>query len=289
MKYNSKSFLMRLGAGLSISVAFILISIKLCAFLWTGALSILSSLIDSGFDLLAAVINAIAIHLALKPANARYRFGHGKAESIGAFIQSVFLCISAIFLLSEAYQHFKNNTALEHLPAGVVVMVISTLLTLALIYVQRRIVKKTQSMAILGDSVHYTGDTCMNIGVLISLFLSYWLKITWIDEVFAVCVAAYLLKSSLAIFLRVLGVLMDKELDSPSRKAIQRAVLVDKNIHGIYRLKTRTTGSKSFVQFYAKINKDLNLQQTHELCNRMEKAVHEVLPNAEVIIHPVPK
>ena len=287
MKHDST--LMRIAAWLSIGVAACLIAIKLAAFLVTGALSILSSLIDSTFDLLASGINAWAIYLSLKPADRQHRFGHGKAEAIGGFIQAVFMFLSAVFLLFESYQHFKNKTPLERLPVGVVVMVISTFLTLGLIYIQRWVVRKTQSTAVLSDCMHYTGDTCMNIGVLTALALSYWFNTAWLDELFAVGVAFYLLSSSVRIFRRVADILMDKEIDSSVRRAIQQAVRIDKNIYGIYRLKTRTTGAKTFIQFHAKINKHLNFQQSYMLCTRMEKAIHAVLPTAEVIIYPVPK
>ena len=154
MKHNS--ILMRVAAWLSIGVAACLIAIKLAAFLVTGALSILSSLIDSTFDLVASGINALAIYLSLKPADRQHRFGHGKAEAVGGFIQAVFMFLSAVFLLCESYQHFKNKTPLEHIPVGVIVMVISTFLTLGLIYVQRRVVRRTQSTAILSDCMHYS-------------------------------------------------------------------------------------------------------------------------------------
>ena len=287
MKRNST--FMRLAALASVSVAGTLIVLKLCAFLMTGALSILSSLIDSSLDLLVALLNAVAIHLSLKPADRQHRFGHGKAEAIGGFVQAIFLFASAAYLLCESYQHFKNNTPLEHIPVGVWVMIISTILTLGLTYFQKWVIKRTQSTAIQCDCVHYLGDTYMNLGVLASLGFSYWLKWNWIDELFAACVALYLFKSSIGIFGRVCGILMDKEVDSSVRRAIQQAVRIDNNIYGIYRLKTRTTGAKTFIQFHAKINKRLNFQQSYALCTRMEKAIHAVLPKAEVIIYPVPK
>ena len=281
-------FLMRLSALLSIGVSGTLIVLKLCAFLLTGSLSILSTLIDSCLDLLVALINALAIYLSLKPADKQHRFGHGKAEAIGSFVQAVFLFISAVYLLFESYRHFQNDTQLTHLPTGVAVMVISIVLTLALTYIQRRIISKTHSMAVMCDCVHYMGDSFMNLGVLCSLGLSYWLGWHWVDEVFAAGVSVYLFHSSCVIFRRVSDILMDRELDSQVRSNIKKLAMIDKDVYGISQLKTRSTGAKMFIQFHVRMNKALDLQQAHDLCQRIEQAIRSAFPQAEVMIHPVP-
>lgn len=150
--------LTRRAAFASISVAVFLVLLKFFAYLATDSISLLASLADSALDVIASGINLIAIHSALTPADREHRFGHGKAEPLAGLAQFAFIGGSAIFLVLEASQRFAVPQPVEHGAAGVAVMLVSIVLTGALVSYQRYVKKKTNSLAVHADSAHYAGD-----------------------------------------------------------------------------------------------------------------------------------
>ena len=288
LSVNAKHRLMRLASYCSVLTALILIVIKIVSFFMTHSLALLSSLMDSGLDLGASVVSLIAIHQALLPADKEHRFGHGKAEALGALAQGIIICFSGIFLLYETIQQLFNPKPLEHFEIGLGVMFISIFVTFMLVSFQRYVVKKTNSLAITADNAHYMGDVLMNIGVIISMFFSYLVGWKWIDPLFAICISFYLFYCSYKIIYKVQCILMDKELPPEIRKKIKETVTKHYLVSHIKDLRTRNSGLNCFVQFSIVLNGQNSLETTHALCDELEKEVKQIVPNCEIFIHPEP-
>ena len=280
--------LIRVASYCSVATALILIVVKIFSFFMTNSLSLLSSLMDSGLDLGASIVSLIAIHQALVPADKEHRFGHGKAEALGGLAQGIIISLSGIFLLFETVHRLSNPAPLKRLDVGLSVMILSILLTFALIYFQRFVVRKTNSLAVDADNAHYTGDVIMNTGIIISMLFSYLLGWQWMDSLFAFFVALYLFYSAYRIISKVQSVLMDKELPLQMRNEIKKIVLSHKDIKRICDLRTRNAGMKSFVQFSIILNGEHTLRKTHSLCDHLENELKQILPNCEFFIHPEP-
>src|SRR6185369_3613632 len=153
MPVSAKSAALMRAAGMaSVGVAAVLIAIKLYAFIATNSVSMLSSLFDSALDLGASMVNLIAIRTAVTPADAEHRFGHGKAEPLAGLIQFAFILGSSLLLLFEVGQHFIQRQEVAHEVTGIIVMVVSIVLTLVLILFQRHVIRHTESMAVHADS-----------------------------------------------------------------------------------------------------------------------------------------
>ena len=285
---KSKHQLMRLASYCSVFTALILIFIKIISFFMTHSLALLSSLMDSGLDLGASVVSLIAIHQALLPADKEHRFGHGKAEALGALAQGIIIFFSGIFLLYETIQQLFNPKPLEHLNIGLSVMFVSILVTVALVSFQKYVIKKTNSLAINADNAHYMGDVLMNIGVIISMIFSYTIGWKWIDPMFAICVSFYLFFSAYKIIYNVQCILMDKELPIEIRKKIKETVMKHYLVSNIKDLRTRNSGLNCFIQFSIILNGENSLETTHALCDELEKEVKQIVPNCEIFIHPEP-
>ena len=164
--------LKRLATIASVSVAAILIVIKLVAYLFTDSVSILSALMDSTIDILASIITFVSVRHAMEPADEQHRYGHGKLEALSAMGQAIFILGSAIFLSYETLHRFINPQAIREVEIGYAVMFISIFLTLLLVAFQKYVVRKTGSVAIDADHLHYKGDLLMNLGVLVALILT---------------------------------------------------------------------------------------------------------------------
>ncbi|MGI9439885.1 MAG: cation diffusion facilitator family transporter, partial [Parvibaculales bacterium] len=159
-------------ALLAIFVALVMIIIKAIGWLMTGSVALLGTFLDSVMDLSISVMNFFAIQHAQTPADKEHRFGHGKAEALAALAQATLLLLAAFFLIYETVQAFVNPSPITQTNIGIGVLVVSIILTIGLVFVQRRVAKSTGSVALLADSAHYAGDIYINLGVIGALILS---------------------------------------------------------------------------------------------------------------------
>ncbi len=202
--------LKRWAAAASLSVAIILITIKVAAYLVTDSVSLLSSLMDSSFDALASLVTIISIAHAATPADEDHRFGHGKMEALSALAQAVFVFGSAVFLFFAAVRRFIEPQHIKEAETGIGVMIASIVLTTLLVVFQKYVIRKTKSVAIAADHLHYKGDLLMNLGVFSALCLSYYSRWPHFDPIFAVIIALSLLWGAKSVSMEAFDILMDK-------------------------------------------------------------------------------
>ena len=272
----------------SVSVACILIAVKFAAWLLTGSVSILASLIDSLMDSLASIVNMFAVRYSLTPADVDHRFGHGKAEPLAGLAQAGFICGSAVFLIIHAIDRLRYPTPLRDIDIGIAVMVFATLATSALLAFQYHVIRRTQSTAIRADALHYASDMLTNISIIIALVLSLigW---GWADTVFAIFIAIYIFSSAVHIGHDAFQQLMDRELDDEIKQQILQLALSNPDVYGVHDLRTRQSGQMKFIQLHLELDDDLRLSESHDIADSVEKAICDLIPGSEVIVHQDPK
>jgi len=280
--------LMKSASYASVTVAVTLIVAKLGAWIVTDSVAVLSTLIDSLLDAVASVITLFAVHQSLVPADREHRFGHGKAEALAALGQAAFITGSACLLVFEALRRFFEPHAVTRELVGIAVMVLSIVLTLLLVQYQRYVVRKTSSLAIGADSLHYVGDLLVNGAVIAALAATAWLGWQWVDPLLALCVAAYILLSAWRIARGSLDMLMDRELPDDERKRIREIALAHPEVHALHDLRSRRAGTDTFIQLHIELDGKLTVEQAHEISDAVEEEIRAAFPNAEVIIHQDP-
>lgn len=280
--------LMRLASFASVATAFVLIVIKFISYLLTDSLALLSSLMDSCLDLGASFLSLIAIHQSLVPADKNHRFGHGKAEALGSLFQAFLISISGFYLILEMIEHLKNPQPLHNLGIGLSVMVISLIATCLLVAFQRYVISKTNSLSVHADNAHYIGDSAMNIGVMVSMFVSYHFKLEWVDALFAFIVAVYLFGMAFKIVKLATSVLMDQELPPSDRHYIKSIATKNPSVRKISDLRTRKSGNHIFIQFNIKVHPNISLEKTHQICDQIEHEIKSKIKDSETFIHPEP-
>ncbi|MDQ6991824.1 MAG: cation diffusion facilitator family transporter [Mariprofundaceae bacterium] len=278
---------MKRASYASASVAGLLIISKLMAWLWIDSVSLLATLLDSCLDAVASLITLFAVRHALEPADSDHRFGHGKAESLAALAQSMFMTGSALFLMLAAFSRFFHPEPLQYVTIGLVVMVFSILSTLALLSFQHMVIRKTSSVAIQADAMHYKTDLYMNISVILALLLAYY---GWsgFDVLFALGIGVFILYSAWEIIQLALKDLMDQELSDDERENIRHIIIKHPKALGVHDLRTRKSGTTLFIQLHLELNDDLPLIEAHAISDEVEAALLEVYPCAEIIIHEDP-
>ncbi len=280
--------LMRLATYASVTVAGLLIVAKLGAWVATDSVAILSSLIDSILDALASLINLVAVHHATTPADKEHRFGHGKAESIAGLGQAAFVAGSAIFLIFESIPRLVAPQPIAHGEAGIAVMVLAVVLTLALVRFQIYVVRKTDSVAIGADSLHYRTDLLVNLAIMGSLGLSAFGGLDWIDPAVAMIIAVYILYSAARIARTALDGLMDHEFPLDDRQRILDIAAAHALVKGVHDLRTRRSGLQPFIQLHLELSGAISLHDAHVISDQVEAAIMAAFPGAEVMIHQDP-
>ncbi len=272
----------------SITTACLLTIIKASAAFMTGSLAILSSTADSLADVLSSVITFIAVTYSDKPLTCDHRYGYGKAEAVSALIQAAFISGSACFILYDAVYRFFHPVILERTFSGICVMLISMLLTLALIVLQKYVIRRVQSQAIEADHSHYVIDLAANTTVLLSLAVVHWLKWEWFDILAAVLVSCYLLFTAWKIAEKALAEITDKEVDAKIKADIVREIMKTEGVLGYHDLRSRFSGPRLFLEVHLEFAGDLPLSTTHEIAESAEQKIIAIYPNAQIIIHQDP-
>lgn len=275
-----------LRAGLaSIAVVAVLITIKTIAFLISGSASILASLVDSVTDAGVSLMSFMAIRESLKPPDKNHRYGHGKIEGLAAVLQALFIAGAAFFLGREAIGRLSNPQEVSAYGLGIIVMVVSIILSLVLVAYQKNIMRKAPSLAVEVDRAHYASDIAINGGVIAALVLQYFGAPVWVDTVFALCVALGLLATVYRVGMKGIDMLLDHELPKDQRKRIKNIILDDARVHSVHDIRTRTSGMSIHISFDIEVDDTLTLKAAHDIAVDVEVELLKVFPNAEIMIH----
>ncbi|MFN3614069.1 MAG: cation diffusion facilitator family transporter [Rubrimonas sp.] len=285
---------LNLSAGFaSIAVASILVGVKLWAQLKTGSLSVAASMIDSVLDLMIAAANLAAIRYAARPADDDHSFGHTAAEDIAALAQAAIVTVSALAIAGGAVMRLIEPAPMRAEGAGMVAMVVSLVLTAGLVAWQTRVARRTGSRVVRADMAHYLTDFLPMLGAMAALGASRLYGIDWLDPILALLAAAFILRTGLTLGGGAWDGLMDRE--APAATVARIAAIADgcEGLRGWHDLKTRTSGTKLFVQIHAEIDGTLTLAQAHAVAARLRRAILDAAPDlgaaeVEVIVHQDP-
>ena len=279
---------LNITAGIASStVALTLVALKLWALGETGALSIAASLVDSGLDLMVSLTGLAAIVYAARPPDEDHPFGHSSAEDLAALGQSLFILLAAAVIGTAAARRLLTDSPPELASEGrgMIVMAISIVLTLALVLWQRYVATRTGNRVVRADSLHYVGDLIPNIGAILSLWAASRFGLTAVDSVVAIGASGVLIVGALSIGRGAWNALMDREADPQIVRDIERLAANWPGIDAYHDLRTRTAGSKIFVNIHVEIDGRLTLTEAHDIGAGLRHAIIDRYPQADVIIH----
>jgi ferrous-iron efflux pump FieF len=273
----------------SVSMALFLLAIKIYAAAQTGSVALLGSLADTGFDVLASVLTLFSVRYAARPADDDHRFGHGKAEALSALVQVALITVSAAIIAWRAIIRLGSGESTAHPEYGIGVSVIAIFATLGLLAYQRFVVKKTGSVAIHADHVHYQSDLLLNGAVIIAIILDTLLRVRGADAVFGIGIALWLLWGASKAARMALDQLLDREWPKEKRDRFLAVAMRHPESKGIHDVRTRTSGMHDFVQFHLWFDPKRTLGQVHTVMDEIEAELEQEFPGVEVLIHPEPE
>nr|WP_239113411.1 cation diffusion facilitator family transporter [Shimia biformata] len=274
----------------SVSVALVLIVLKIWALSETGSLAIAATLADSALDLLVSAAGLAAIAYAAKPPDRDHAFGHSSAEDLAALGQALFLIGVSAGLVVLAVRRFLSSEPVE-LSAesfGITIMAVSIALTGALVIWQRYVAARTGNRVVAADSLHYVADLLPNLGAVLALWVSARFGITGLDSLVALIAAGVLSFGALKILRGAWDALMDRHADQDLVGEIEQIIAAYPGILGHHDMRTRTSGSRVFLDFHVEIDGTLSLHDAHEIAAGLKRRIIADYPQVDILIHKDP-
>lgn len=269
----------------SSATATLLIVIKLFIGLLSGSVAVLASAIDSVLDLIVSAFNYFAIAKAEQPANQTFNYGKGKIEALAAVIEGTIICMSGLFILYTAIKKLFYPEALSHLSSSIWVMLVSFILTTMLVAFLHHVAKKTHSMVIESDALHYKTDVLSNGAILLSLLAIHATGFEIIDAIMGVIISLYIIYSAYELIKDGVYILLDASLEKEIVQKIQSIILEEKEISDFHNLKTRKSANTHFVDVHLVFSPGISLLRAHYAGDKIEEKIKELSPEAEWVIN----
>ena len=282
---DQRTRLARSAAIASIAVAVLLVALKLWASLETGSTAMLGSLADSALDLVASMATLVGVWIASQPADENHRFGHGKAEALAAMFQVMLIALSASAIGFRALIALAEGGRTSAAAEGIGVSLVAILATLALLGWQRHVIARTGSVAISTDHLHYQSDLLLNLAVIAALVLDQYAGVSKADPLFGLAIAAWLLWGAWRGAAEAVDHLMDKEWPEEKRQRFVALAARHPELSNLHDLRTRTSGTRDFVQFHVDLPASLTVGAAHDIIERVEADLLHHFPEMELLIH----
>ncbi|HEY6816470.1 MAG TPA: cation diffusion facilitator family transporter [Croceibacterium sp.] len=282
---DSRAFLTRSAALASIALALALAVLKGWAAWQTGSTAMLGSLADTALDLVASLATLVGVWVAAQPADESHRFGHGKAEALAAMIQVILIALSATAIGFRAITRLVEGGRTDSAAEGIGVSLVAIVATLALLAWQRHVIRRTGSLAIRTDNVHYQSDLLLNLAVIAALALDQYLGLHRADPLFGLAIAAWLLWNAWRASREAVDNLMDREWPEEKRQRFVEHAARHPELSRLHDLRTRTSGHRDFAQFHVDLPPAMTVAAAHAVIERVEADLCAAFPDLELLIH----
>ncbi len=279
----------------SLLAALAITTLKIVVGLSTGSLGILSEAAHSGLDLIAAAITLFSVRVSDKPADADHQYGHGKVENFSAFIETGLLLITCVVIVYEACKRlFFHHVEIEPTLIAFLVMFVSMALDFWRSRALGKIADKYDSQALQADALHFSTDIWSSGVVAIGLLLvlvGRKLGVPWLieaDPVAALFVAGVIVWVSTRLALKTVDALLDTA-PAGARSKIINALRSVEGLLEVDRVRIRRAGNRYFADVSVGLARNVTFQKSGQVADEVTRAVHQVLPNTDVVVHSIPR
>jgi cation diffusion facilitator family transporter len=285
----------RAVAGNSVIAAVGITVLKLVVGISTGSLGILSEAAHSGLDLVAAVVTLLSVRVSDKPADSEHQYGHGKVENFSAFIETGLLLLTCVWIVFEAIKRlFYHHVEIEPSVAAFGVMFLSMAVDFWRSRALGRIAEKYDSQALEADALHFSTDIWSSGVVILGLLLVVigrksgigWLRDS--DPIAALFVAGVVVYVSSRLARRTVDALLDAA-PKGARSQIESSVSRVPGVLEVDRVRIRRAGNRYFADLSIGLDRNVTFQRSEQMAGAVTEAVHRVLPDADVVVHSVPR
>jgi cation diffusion facilitator family transporter len=275
------------AARLSILTAASLAVIKLLAGLVTGSLVVLASALDSLLDILMSAVNFLAIRHAEQPADSNHPYGHGKFETAATLVQSIIISATGVWVLFESVRRLlQGNLQLANLEGGMIVLLFSGGVSVAISRHLRNVGRRTDSTALQADALHFSMDVYTNLAMVAGLILIKLFQAPWLDPTLSGLVGCYILFEAVKLVRHGLRDMLDEELPPALRSEVEQLIASHPGeLLDYHNLRTRRAGSQKLMDFHLTVCRNMTVEDAHEISDQLEKKIEAEIPGADVTIH----
>ncbi|MGA2964966.1 MAG: cation diffusion facilitator family transporter [Terriglobales bacterium] len=290
----------RAVAGNSVLAAVVITSLKIVVGIATGSLGILSEAAHSGLDLIAALATFFSVQVSDKPADADHQYGHGKFENFSAFIETGLLLLTCVWIVYESVRRlFFHTVEIEPSLAAFLVMSLSMAVDAWRSRALGRIAVKYDSQALEADALHFSTDIWSSAVVIVGLLL-VWLgrsnlgrtyRVEWLrqaDPIAALFVAGVVVSVSWRLARRTADALLDAAPVGVRSQILDRLATVA-GVLEVERLRFRKAGNHYFADVSVALERSFTFQRSEQVADAVRSRVREILPDADVVVHSVPR
>jgi len=285
----------RAVTGNSVLAAIAITGLKLVVGITTGSLGILSEAAHSGLDLIAALVTFFSVRVSDKPADADHQYGHGKIESFSAFVETGLLLLTCIWIISEAIERlFFHSVEIEPSVAAFIVMFLSIAIDAWRSRALGRIAKKYNSQALEADALHFSTDIWSSSVVILGLALvglGRIYRVKWLikaDPIAALFVAGVVIYVSWRLARKTIDALLDAAPKGVRSQILDRISAVD-GVLEVDRVRIRRAGTGYFADVSVGLSRNLTFQRSEQVADEVGACVHQILPDADVMVHSSPR
>lgn len=265
-----------------------LVVLKVAAGLAMGSISVLSEAVHSAIDLLASVVAYFSIRKSNEPADPEHPYGHGKYENISGFFEAILIFVAAGLIAWKAAIKLAKPTEMDQLGWGMLVMLGSVAVNVGISRMLFAVARREQSIALEADAMHLSVDVWTSVGVLIGLVAVHFTDLHVLDPLFALGVAALILRAAWDLTRRSLDDLADRSLPERELAVVEEVIGRYPEIRGYHRLRTRRSGKQREIDIHIRVAPEAHVASAHELCDKIEREIKDRLPETYVLIHVEP-
>jgi cation diffusion facilitator family transporter len=269
--------------------------LKVVVGITTGSLGILSEAAHSGLDLIAAVITLFSVHVSDKPADADHQYGHGKFENFSAFLETGLLLLTCVWIIYEATRRlFFHHVEIEPSLAAFLVMFASMAVDGWRSRALKRVADKYDSQALQADALHFSTDIWSSAVVILGLLLVWLgrrLAIGWLrdaDPIAALFVAGVVVYVGSRLARQTIDALLDAAPTGVRARIIGEVERVE-SVLDVDRVRIRRAGNRYFADLSVALRRNVTFLKSGQVADDVTEAVHRVLPNADVVVHSIPR
>lgn len=275
---------------LSIATAVLTIVLKVLAAMLTGSVGFLSDALESGVNLVAAVVGFIALRIAAKPADANHQFGHGKAEYVSALVEGAMIFVAAALIIYTSTLRLLNPQPLEQPGIGLALSTLASVLYLAVGLALLKAGKKYRSATLQADGHHLLTDVWTSVGVLVGIALVALTDWLWLDPIVAFAVGINILWTGYRLLKESLSSLLSESLPKEEHAELDARLTELEEEFGVLFTSRRTiaSGRQRLVYLTMDVPGEWTVLAAHDIADRIEDNIDELFPGAEVFIHVEP-
>lgn len=273
-------------ARLSIISNSILIILKVIVGILTGSVSIISEAIHSGMDLAASIIAFFSVKISSTPADEEHPYGHGKVENISGVIEALLIFVASIWIIYESVLKIMHPSPIEAAGMGFLVMIVSSIVNFLVSKKLYKVAEEEDSIALKADALHLKADVYTALGVGIGLLLIWITKVYFLDPIFAILVAIFILKEAAHLLKEAFNPLLDVRLEDAEIDIIKAAINKHESLFcDFHNLRTRKLGNVRYIDIHIVFPGNTSIQEVDNISNILEKELENSLRNVEVMIH----